>query len=161
MDKKIKKSIAVAAGFVLIVIIIWAVASSLHHKTKQNQASLSSVKSGQKEEAPKGQIISGFPASFILNKADLSDSYKIPYLDRKNNVSNQYSVSFFSSKNVADEYTAYVDYLEQNNFQIKNKNLSANNMASVYATNGSSDFQASIYKDQSGKTEVVASYLVR
>ncbi len=110
---------------------------------------------GVKKNAASGAVINGFPTTLQLDAtAKVEQSFYIPYKG-----AGQYTTTFTSSKSVADEYQAYLDYASANGFTLLSKGLDTKtNSAHFYAIKDKVDLNVTI-SSQNHKTEISVSYL--
>ncbi|MFI5157621.1 MAG: hypothetical protein ACHQF4_02080 [Sphingobacteriales bacterium] len=76
----------------------------------------------QPETAASGQLIPGFPQSLVLDKyAQILSSYKTTLAASQSS----YVATFSSVQDIGPIYNTYLDYLNKQNFQIKEQVLNA------------------------------------
>ena len=110
----------------------------------------------KKTDAPKGQIITGFPKELILDpQASASESYTIDYSKQ-----NQYTVTLNSTMLPKDLFDTYKKYLVKNGYSIKNENNRSASLISIYATSASADVNVVATRDAGAvTTKLILTYL--
>lgn len=143
--------------FVLVVVIVlaFAVIGVLKFQQKSHQAGTTNY---ERTGAQPGLVVQGFPISLVMfPSGKIDDSYKLVYPDK----SVQYTAVFKTSKNIADEYNLYLNYLKGLGYQISNQTQDAKS-ANLYARNASTDISVLIAAGDSAKTPTVTvTYLRR
>ena len=143
------------AAIEALIIIFLVVVGIISLRGDKGSPVVDETKYGLRKDVPAGQLASGFPKEYILDsKAVPYESYSIPYKGAE-----QLTANFVSDKTIAQEYKAYIDFLELKGYQILKKE-NDNKIASIYALSKDSDVNVNIYKDaNTAKTTVVVSYL--
>src|SRR5437764_357381 len=106
MERNQKILTAVLVGVILAVAVIAGFALKKHKPVvKQIQEGVN------KTEAPKGELISGFPKELIIGTGQTDNSYKIDY-----NNANQYTANLQSDSSVLLVYNQYLRYFNTNGY---------------------------------------------
>jgi|GEM_PF-5091308 len=136
------------AVVVLVLVVFWISLRNTQLTNIQN-----SVHIGQATEAPKGQLVSGFPQNLkLVSDASVTDSFAIPYQNF-----NQYSAVFKSSATISVVYSQYLNYLSTNGYTILNKGEDKKS-AHIYGTKTGSDVNVTI-SSVNGETQINVVYL--
>ncbi len=150
--------------WVIIILAVAAVIAALanKHKGPQQTSQTQQQATGIKVvNAPKNQLISGFPSGLILGSATKTiSSYSIP--STRPGGATQYTADFHTQTSIKDEYSAYLKYLGDNQYNIiqQQYNKSEAN-AMLYAKVGNKTINALITKATDGSTNVLITYLVQ
>ncbi len=148
-------------AIVLLALAIIAGALALS-KSKREQTQQKNVDkaveqiNGTKKDAPKGELISGFPSDLVMeNSPSIQSSYSVQY-DAN---TKQYTATYELTKPIPEVYNSYLDYLGKNKYRIVNKNSTAA-VSNIYATSDLADINVVLSKDLStGKNIAVVTYL--
>lgn len=154
--------------YVIVVVVLLIIIAAIY-KHGLNKVVYNSNKSNSKtakitvNEAPQGQIASGFPKALILDSsAEIISSYNVPQSGSAS--IDQYSVDFRNAKNsVTDEYNEYLKYFTNNKYDILQKFLSKDNKnpyASLYTQSSEGRVNLLITKASNGQTNVLITYLI-
>ncbi len=152
---------------VAAIVAVAAVLISVHYANKKANAPAPGYQKAagiKVENAPAGQIVSGFPKDLVLDsKAAIVSSYSEPAATPGGET--MYTVDYRSSQTVQTLYNAYLKYLNGNKYNIyqheyndKNK---AQPVAVFYAGLGNRIIDVTITKATGGQTNVLASYIVK
>ncbi|MHB8871320.1 MAG: hypothetical protein ACYC5G_02585 [Candidatus Doudnabacteria bacterium] len=139
----------------LVVLLAIALISMLLLKNNAKQNKQAEKPQINRTDAPKGEIVSGFPEALVIDSsAETQSSYTIKY-----ETENQYTASFKTNKNVKDEYSAYMSFFENNKYEVVNKSEGAV-VSSIYAKDASGEVNVVISRlEKDTQTSVVVSYL--
>lgn len=149
----------------LIVVAVAVVAGILYvaYRTAEQEPlaptgpTTSTTAPGSPVFAPEGQIISGFPASLILDGSPSVDgSYSINYSASLN----QYTAEWKSSSSMTALYEAYNTYLPAHGWAIVNVATKYPKIRGIYAQNASSDVSVAISAEGSG-SQASVTYVIR
>jgi hypothetical protein len=111
---------------------------------------------GEKKDAPEGQLALGFPEVLAPIGGEIDSSYVVSYPS-----SQQSTATFKSSKTVSAEYNSYLNYFTSNKYTILNKQ-SDKNSANIYAQNPEADINIVIDHPAGSPTiDIIVSYLRR
>lgn len=106
-------------------------------------------------EAPKGEVVPGFPRESILDaKSSVDKSYAVDY----GGGTVQRTANFTSAKSMPDLFAEYKDYFMKNGWTITNEITKYKTSRGLYAVKGSADANVAI-ADQGKSREVIVSYL--
>jgi hypothetical protein len=144
---------------IILLILIVAVVIGIKKMGKKTGTSDSQGQQAsviQKEDAPRGELVSEFPKNLVLDsKATIDSSFKIAYQED----TNQYTGAFISDKSVTDIYNSYLDYATKNNYNVVNKGLQGD-FGNIYASKTDADLNVVVSKDTTtGKTKILITYL--
>lgn len=133
MNKNLLKLLGILVIVLIAGILVFKFTRQNSSTNNQNQNQVNLPQAGQRVDAPKGQVIEGFPTDLILNSfGKPTESYMVPY----GSTNKQYSVAFQTKTKVIDEYSQYLALLYKDGYSFVNKHMDSNS-ANIYATSQS------------------------
>lgn len=143
---------------ILLLLVLAGAGYFYAKKNKQgaNTHSANKAPSINKTDAPKGEVVSGFPKELILDpKATTDQSYTVDYSKQ-----NQYTVTLKSDMTPKAVFTAYSDYFKAKGYTIKNVNNALDSLTSIYAVKDNVEVNvvANVMPGQK-KTDITITYL--
>jgi len=153
MNKNTKITIyAVVVIVVLMIITLIVVSSNKNKSITQKQLPPAKVVNVQPVDAPKGQLITGFPQA-AAEKGNTIDS---SYMFKNDQGSGSYTASFTSSKSVQDEYNYYTSFLKSQKLSVSSEKYTPE-LASIFAYDSSQNVNVTITK-QPKSTSILIVY---
>ncbi len=141
------KRTAIVLGAVVVIVLVIGLAGWL---------SFSRQSSPQMTLAPKGELVSGFPKTLILdNAAAIDNSYTVGYSPNLN----QYTANWTSSSSMDGLYQQYLQYFTQNGWAITNSSTNITAFRGIYAVTSSAEANVTLDDSGGGGLKVTVSYI--
>lgn len=149
-NKKLLIGVVVALAVVLAAMLIY---NSYNKKDQQAQNDQGQL--GQKQTAPKGELVKDFPKELVQSGSTNIESYTIPYDGSK-----QYTTNLTSDKSMAEVAKGYFDYFTKNGFVGIKQNTVNAEVTTLFAIKANANYSVVIQKTStSAKTYITVSVL--
>lgn len=153
--------VTIIAAFVLALIVAYVLSLSFKHNSNPisrpiTHDNVAVQKIDLTKATGNARIPAGLPQDIPLDTATLTESYTMDYKDMG---VTQSSVSYTSTKSLADLYKTYTDYLTKNKYSIKG-GASTNTVKSLYGFTEKADLSI-VLSTQNKQSLVQISYVAR
>lgn len=154
---KQNKTRLIALLVVLLVVATFVLLFFYRQQFQKPEAPSAGNKGPVATEAPKGEVVPGFPKESLLDaKSSVDKSYAVDY----GGGIVQRTTDFSSAKLMLDLFAEYKDYFSKNGWTVTNEITKYKASRGIYAVNASTSEEASVAIMDKGKTrEVTVSYL--
>lgn len=152
MTKKTYTLIGLLVLLVILIVLAWKF-NILPKGSKDKNGDQKSAENVppalQKAAEEKGKLVTGMPASLVLNSSAIIDSYKISYTG-----ADQYTTVFTTAKTIGSELVAYETALTKDGYKTVSKSL-IQNSGNYYGTKDKEEVNVVVTQNSGEKTATV------